>query len=214
MKSSSLSSRNIPLGKKLSISRKNGDSEIHHDVVIVESDEHVFKVSSDFAIDACNGEVCVVKYRFGGARWEFESIVIDCSDGDLILHHSDNIRFVNRRRFLRVNTDYPAVIARFECSQANQPGMMLAPDFRSARVLEMSGPCVKIETNEDYRSRERVIVGFRIDDSILIQDLGEVRRCERYDDVHMLIVELIGLDEESINKLVKAPNHAALKYGL
>lgn len=214
VKSSSLSSRNIPLGKKLSISRKLQSDEIHYDVVIVESDDHIFRVSSDFAINAHAGETWVVRYRFGGARWEFESVIIDDSERSVIFHHSDNIRFVNRRRFLRVNTDYPAVIARFECSKMNQPGMMLTPDFRTARVLELSGPCVKIETHEAYRSRERVIVGFRIDDSTLIQDLGEVRRCESLGDMHMLVVEMIGLDEKSINRLVKATNHAALKYGL
>jgi hypothetical protein len=113
----------------------------------------------------------------------------------MVLNHSDNIRFINRRRFLRVPVKKPAFIAHFpfaktpevssdtsevvseaEQDSANAPASTWGPpEFVPAVVTELAGPGLRIEAPLEVKVGERVLVVLRLDeekeqDAVLVQE--------------------------------------------
>jgi hypothetical protein len=119
-----------------------------------------------------------LRYSFGASVWEFDSSVVRCNDDILVLNHSDNIRFISRRRFLRVQVNKPAFIAQFPFSKtlssnsnnnskkklaikqssANESNNWGPPEFIPATVTELGGPGLRIETNLEVKVGDRVLV--------------------------------------------------------
>jgi len=67
-------------------------------------------------------------------------LTIACGDAGLVLNHSDNITFVNRRRFLRIEVRKPALVAHFPMVNSDFEGGPTAPEFVRGTVTELSGP--------------------------------------------------------------------------
>jgi hypothetical protein len=99
----------------------------------------------------------------------------------LVLNHSDNIRFVNRRRFLRVPVNKPTFIARFPFARILQPlvdsgkgtqrksadisgNTWGPPEFVPASVTELAGPGLRIEAPLEVKVGDRVLVVLKLSD--------------------------------------------------
>lgn len=108
-----LSSRQIPIGKKLQIKSPKNRFEGGIEATVVSNDEMQLNLKLSRSIKIAPREKQRVRFDFGGSLWEFESSVVS-SDGDIIvLNHSDNVQFINRRRFLRVPVRNLAFISKF-----------------------------------------------------------------------------------------------------
>jgi hypothetical protein len=167
------SSRQIPTGKKLYItSLERGDVTDIESVVIENSDIELI-VKTPRALETVNGESLCVRYYFGASIWEFETSVIGCMDNILILNHNDNIRFVNRRRFLRVPINEPAYIAAFPFartlpdnvnseldsdSSTSSRDTWGPPDFVPADVTELAGPGLRVVAPLEVKVGDRIVV--------------------------------------------------------
>jgi hypothetical protein len=128
------------------------------------------------------GEFWRARYYFGASVWEFDTSVFSCNDDILVLNHSDNVRFVNRRRFLRVPTNKPALIARFPFLKTLQPNSKKEnpevkrnltkassniwgpPEFTPAIVTELGGPGLRIETQLEVKVGDRVVVILKLNE--------------------------------------------------
>jgi hypothetical protein len=174
-----------------------------------------------------------VHYHVGASVWEFDASEVSCNGNILVLNHSEDIRFINRRRFLRVPVNNKAFIARFPFEgtcMANASGDNFEPpEFVPALVTEMAGPGLRIETQLDVKPGDRILVVFRLDEeksqdlglqssgktlaSKIVEDIGKIRHVKAIQGGFSIAVELTGLGDSDINTLIRATNEASLRAG-
>jgi len=171
------SSRQIPVGKKLYLSGSDGTEPANIESTVIKNDDIELAVRLAGSLESNPGEFCCVRYNFGASVWEFDAMVVSCHGGILVLSHTDDVRFINRRRFLRVPVKQPAFIARFPFARALTPGDdeisrqtqahvsagdWGPPEFVRAEVTEMAGPGLRMEAPLEVKVGERVVVILKI----------------------------------------------------
>ena len=205
-----LSSRNIAVGKKIAIQLSRNGEFITTGAVVIKNDNLEFIVQPEEQIDCRGGDVWSVRYCLGGATWQFNVITIAFARGELTLSHTDNIRFVNKRRFLRVSVSKPALIAAFP-SIIHDDEDYQGPRFRPGTITELSGPGLSMITDLDISSGDRVLVIFELEEGKIVEDIGEVRGIRNAAGSSNTIgVELLGLNDAGVNELVRATNSVAI----
>jgi len=170
-KSRRLSSRQISIGKKLHITRRKIPDLVDIESTVIKNDNMELTVKLTTPLESKPGELWRARYYFGASVWEFDTSVVSCNGNILALNHSDNIRFINRRRFLRVPVNKPAFITRFPfvrmlgSSLTNVSGNKWGlPEFIPATVTELGGPGLRIEAPLEVKAGERVLVAFSLDE--------------------------------------------------
>jgi hypothetical protein len=177
-----LSSRQIPVGRTVRITRRTNRASDDIEATIVGNDDIELTLKMVVPVRITFGEAWRVHYYFGASVWEFDTSVVSYDGDILVLNHSDNVRFINRRRFLRVPVNMPAFIAPFPFamttarsdsrSDAQKPqptstdvsgGIWGPPEFVSAVVTELAGPGLRVETALEVNVGERVLMVFRLD---------------------------------------------------
>jgi len=236
-----LSSRQIPVGKKLHITRRRIGDSSDIEPTVIKNDDVELTVKLPGPVESSRGELWRARYYFGASVWEFDTSVVSCNGDILVLNHSDSVRFVNRRRFLRVPVNRPAFIARFpfartaaEDSEGRQTalgGGWGPPGFVSAVVTELAGPGLRVEAPLEVKVGERVLVVFRLDEekgpdlisghgpgegaaAKIVEDIGEVRHTEVIQNGLSIAVELTGLSDTDVNELIRATNAASVRAGV
>ncbi len=204
-----LSSRSIPVGKKIALQLSRNGEIITTEAVVIKNDSLEFIVQPEDQINCRGGDVWGVRYCLGGATWQFNVITIAFARGELTLSHTENIRFINKRRFLRVSVSKPAMIAAFPTIINDYD--YRGPIFRPGTITELSGPGLAIMTDLDVSSGDRVLVVFELEEGKIVEDIGEVRgkRAEAGSG-NIIGVELLGLNDAGVNELVRATNSAAI----
>jgi hypothetical protein len=164
------SSREIPVGKKLYLTVSGSDNV---ESSVIKNDDVELAVRLAGAMETEPGEHCCARYNFGASVWEFDAPVVSCHAGILILNHTDDVRFINRRRFLRVPVKQPAFIARFPFARTLPPAdeetsrqskaqasadAWGPPEFVRAEVTEMAGPGLRVQAPLEVKVGERVVV--------------------------------------------------------
>jgi len=173
------SSRHILTGKQLYVTRRKSPNLGDIESTVIKNDNMELTIKLTIAVESKPGELWRARYSFGASLWEFDSSVVRYNDDILVLNHSDNVRFISRRRFLRVKVNKPAFIARFPFSikmssdnnnnrkkgsatkriSVNEPGSIWGPpEFMPATVTELGGPGLRIETNLEVKAGDRVLV--------------------------------------------------------
>jgi len=207
-----LSSRQIPIGKGVLITRRKGRSSERIEATIIRNDDFELALRLPIPIKSEPGGIWRVRYSLGASVWEFDAVTISFDGIELLLSHSNEIRYINRRRFLRVPVKTQAFVARFPFRRTQVGRKLTVPEFVSAELVELAGPGLRIETPLKLETEDRVLVAFKLAKERMVQDLGRVRRVIRATkQTCCAAIELIGLDEEGINELVRATNAAALK---
>jgi len=187
------SSRHILTGKKLYITRRTspdlgdlGDIES----IVIKNDNMELTIQLTTPVESRLGELWRVRYSFGASVWEFDSSVVRCNNDVLVLNHSDNIRFISRRRFLRVQVNKPAFIAHFPFSRsissntnnntqgpARKQSLVNAlsnwgpPEFMPATVTELGGPGLRVEAKLEAKVGDRILVIVNLSEEN-VQDLN------------------------------------------
>ncbi|NIP26129.1 MAG: hypothetical protein GWN67_12610 [Phycisphaerae bacterium] len=179
-----LSSRQIPTGKKIYMLRRMSHAPDTIESTVIENNDAELTVQLAKPVKIIFGEVWCARYYFGASVWEFDTSIISCNGDKLVLNHSDQLRFVNRRRFLRVPVNKPAFIAHFPFARAaassgqkNMKSFRMyrssaeflenrwgPPEFIPAVVTELAGPGLCIETSLKLQVGDRVLVVFRLDE--------------------------------------------------
>jgi hypothetical protein len=194
-----LSSRQIPIGKKIYMMRQTDRASDAVESTVIENNDVELVVKLIKPIKIVFGEVWLVHYYFGASVWEFDTFVASCNGDVLVLNHSDDLRFVNRRRFLRVPVSKPAFIAHFPfirtpCparksmksfrmyrSSASAPDSAWGPpEFVPAVVTELAGPGLCLEAPLELKVGDRVLVVFKLDE----EENQDSSRQDREGDPH------------------------------
>jgi hypothetical protein len=206
-KSKKSTSRQIPVGKKLHMTRRKTRDAGSIESTVEQNDDMGLMVKLAVPVESTLGEFWRVRYYFGASVWEFDTSVVSCGGDIMVLNHSDNIRFINRRRFLRVPVKKPAFIAHFpfattpevssdasevdsEAEQGSANGPVSTwgpPEFVPAVVTELAGPGLRIEAPLEVKVGERVLVVLRLDeekeqDAVLVQE-GEAPTSKIVEDI-------------------------------
>ena len=179
------SSQQIPVGRKLLITRRKARDSVNMECTVARNDEAALTVELTTPSRSKPGDVWRVRYYFGASVWEFDTSVASCKGKTLVLNHSDNVRFINRRRFFRVPVNKPAFIARFPFaitlpadSRSRKKGSKAKksltkasgtswgpPEFVPAVVTELAGPGLRIERIDvplELKVADRVLVVFTL----------------------------------------------------
>ena len=177
-KSTKLSSRSIAVGKKVRITRRKTPQADGIESIVDGNGDNGLSIKLEEPVKITFGESWCIRYHFGSSIWEFDTTVISYDGDVLLLNHSENVRFINRRRFLRVPVARPALIASFpfartlaEAGDSDEPtanghsaeDSVLSwglPQFVPAMVTELAGPGLRIETSLDVKTGQRVLVVF------------------------------------------------------
>jgi hypothetical protein len=179
-----LNSRQIPTGKKIYMVRRTSHAPETIESTVIENNDVELMVQLIKPVTIIFGEVWCARYYFGASVWEFDTSVISCNGDKLVLNHSDELRFVNRRRFLRVPVNKPAFVAHFPFSRtavrAGNKSMKSfriyrnstspsdsswgPPEFIPAVITELAGPGLCIEAPLKLQAGDRVLVVFKLDE--------------------------------------------------
>lgn len=237
--SKKLSSRQISVGKKLNIVRLKARSQGEITGTVIKNNGVELCIRLTEAIRTVPGEVWRVRYYFGASVWEFDTSVINYRDRMLVINHSDSVRFINRRRFLRVSINKPAFIARFPFTKNidgkegeidTEQNIFEPPQFVPAVITELAGPGLRIETTLKLKeNKDRVIVMFRLDgeknqkispdqhaktaSSKIVSDIAEVRHVKAMGDRFSIAVELTKLSDLNVNELIRDTNAESIRAG-
>jgi hypothetical protein len=204
-----LSSRQVPVGRNVLISRIHSKDAYPMTAVVTENNNYELKLTTEEDFPGKPGEVWRVLYQLGSVIWKFDSLIVSCEGKELILSHTENIRFINRRRFVHAPVDMPAYIARFQCGKTVENATKdILPQFIAAKVSEISGPSLKVIAPLKVRTGERILVIFEPSSSRIIQSTAEVRRCENEDSGYVIVAEMVDINESCINELITATNSA------
>ena len=196
-----LNSRQIPAGKKIYMLRRTSRASDTIESTVIENNDAELVVKLTKPVKIIFGEVWCARYYFGASVWEFDTSVVSCNGDILVLNHSDELRFVNRRRFLRVPVKRPAFVAHFPFTRtpvrpdrksmksfrmyrgsASAPGSDWGPpEFVPAVVTELAGPGLCIEASLKLQVGDRVLVVFKLDEE---EDQDSARQKSEGDPRH------------------------------
>lgn len=181
-KARKLSSRQIPVGKKLYITRRKTRTLSAIEATVIKNDDFEITVKLTEHLESSPGELWRARYYFGASVWEFDTAAISC-DGDILaLNQNDNVRFINRRRFLRVPVNRRAFVAPFPFSReivtngndtkddsGSKPNLDAVsdsrwelPEFVPAVITELAGPGLRIDVPLNVKVGDRVLVAFEL----------------------------------------------------
>lgn len=172
------SSRQILTGNKLHITRRKNLDLGDIESTVIKNDNMELTVKLTTPVESQPGEFWLARYYFGVSVWEFDTSVVRCNGDILVLNHSDDMRFISRRRFLRAAVNKPALIARFPFSRTLPPNSNSStkvpvskqgsanassstwglPEFIPATVTELGGPGIRIEAPLEVKAGDRVLV--------------------------------------------------------
>jgi len=240
---SRLSSKQIPIGKKVYITRRTTRSAEDIEARVVDNNEKELTIKLKVRLKVTFSEIWRIHYYAGKTVWEFDTSVTSSDGNTLALSHSESVRFINRRRFLRVPVHNLAFISKFPFARAidengqetdifSDMAQGLAKvssdtwkplEFVHAVVTELAGPGLRIEAPMKVKDGERILVVFKLDTekenmsptttSKIVEDIGEVKHSKATKNGYSIAVELIGLRDTDIRELIQATNSASLRVG-
>ncbi len=237
-----LSSKQIPVGKKVYITRRTTRSSKDIEAKVTENSETGLTIKLKLHLKVSFSEIWRVHYYSGKSVWEFDTSAVSYDGGTLVLNHSDSVRVINRRRFLRVPVHNVAFVAKFPFAKTivengessdvfsdMAQGVAQASsdtwkplEFVHAVVTELAGPGLRIEAPLKVKAGERILVVFKLDEQMdlspnpvskIIEDIGEVKHTKAIKNGFSIAVELIGLRDSDVRELIQATNGASLRAG-
>jgi hypothetical protein len=199
-------SRQIPVGKMLQITRRKTVGMARIEARLIRNEDVGFTLELPDVLKIEPGEVWNLQYYFGPSVWEFDARLLGVDGRQLVFGHSDDVRFISRRRFLRVKVHKDAFIARFPFESGQD---MNLPQFVRGKLVEIAGPGLLIEASLQMKVGERVLAVVQAADDKVIQNIGEVRHIRSEEDGYAIAIELVGVEEANIDELVRLTNAAA-----
>ena len=226
-----LTTRDIPVGQTLHITRRLGQQSDNLQAQVVGNDATQLTLGLQRPLRITFGEAWRVRYFHGASVWEFDTTVASFDGSRLVLKHSNEVRFINRRRFVRVPARNLAFIAPFPFARSlSEAGVDPIENWRPlefvhALVTELAGPGLRVEAPLQVQVGQRVLVLFRLDrhpdgaahaesGARLIEDIAVVRRIEAIQNSYSIALEMVGLRDSDIDELVRATNQAAADQGV
>jgi hypothetical protein len=140
--------------------------------------------------------------------WEFDAVVTEVARPTVRLRLAGTPRGTNYRRYIRAATRKPAYVALFPFLKEAAEGESL--QFTSGTLIEIGGPGLRVIAPVRTDVGERVAVRVIMANQWSIQGIGTVRRSRPVGGGDWeSVVEMTGLTEEELERLVRETNAAA-----
>ncbi len=226
------SSRDIPVGARLELTSEQHPTGIEGRVV--RNDILALGLELSERVECRAGDSWHICSNFGTSVWEFDATTASCRGGRLVLNHCDSVQYANRRRFPRVTMNSPALIAPlpFRKEDATLPqevplgatgpraeGLAAGiPTFAEARVTELAGSGLRIETSLRIEADDMILVIFALAESgqgdlhrprRTLAVAGRVKHCQTLAHGMSIGIQLSGLNDEETEELVLAAREIA-----
>ncbi|MCL5283065.1 MAG: hypothetical protein M1376_24550 [Planctomycetes bacterium] len=213
------SSREIPVGVPLELTGRRGDQAVTLRVEVLRNDAIELTVALRAPLGSKPGDSWLARYYSGLSAWEFRTSTARCDDQRLVLNHSTDIHFVNRRRYPRVSVRWPARVAPLPLIH-NEPvaphpdvssgAVACAPAFVEGVVTEFGGPGLRIEAPLPVQVNDRVLVVFRLGGALgdtgagprTVTGIGHVKHRRQVGSALSIAIELTGLSDAEMETLV------------
>jgi hypothetical protein len=105
------SSRQSPVGAGLELTGRSEREAVTLRAEVLRNDEIELAVALLAPLASKAGDSWLARYYVGMSAWEFRTSTVRCDGRMLVLNHSGEVRFIDRRRFLRVAVRSPALVA-------------------------------------------------------------------------------------------------------
>jgi len=219
----SSSSREIPVGRFIELTGRRDNQAVALRVKVLRNDEIELAVVLRTPLGSRPGDSWLARYYSGMSAWEFRTSTVRCDDQMLVLSHSDDIHFVNRRRFPRVAVHWTALLAPLPFirsgsaageagagpADVSRPAAESAPAFVESIVTEFAGPGLRIEGPLSVQVEDRVLVVFRFAgppggaavSPRTVAGIGRVRHRRKTGQGLSIAVELTGLSDAEAEDL-------------
>jgi hypothetical protein len=155
------SSREIPVGADLELTGRSAGRAVTIRAEVLSSKEMEMAVALPAPLDSNAGDSWLARYGAGMSAWEFRTSTVSCAGQTLVLRHSGEVHFLNRRRFERVAVHAPALLAHLPFLRTDSAGGE-APVFVESTVTELAGPGLRIETTLQVQVDDRILVVYRL----------------------------------------------------
>jgi hypothetical protein len=212
------SSREIPVGAFLELTGRRGEQAVALRVEVIRNDAIELAVALRAPLGSKPGDSWLARYYSGLSAWEFRTSTVRCEDQRLVLNHSQDIHFVNRRRFPRVPVRWPARIAPLPLIPSEpvaphadvlSPAVEYAPAFVEGWVTEFAGPGLRVEAPLAVQVEDRVLVVFRLGGALgdtgagprTVTGIGHVRHRRQTGPALSIAIELTGLSDAEMGSL-------------
>jgi len=180
---STLSTRQIPVGRKLYVTAAGTWGAKSIEGSVVGNSDSELKVKLAEAVDAMAGDQWSVRCPSGTSIWEFDTDVLEYRDRVMDLNHTSNIKLASRRRFPRVPVRMPAFIMPFSFAVIPEDSLRLGsparspetdtildekwepPEFAPAIVTELAGPGMRIESRIHASMGDHLLIVLGLDDN-------------------------------------------------
>jgi hypothetical protein len=214
--------RQISAGRVVRLTRRANPVDGGIETSIIENNKNEIRVKLVGNIKINFGDSWRVRYDYGASVWEFDSTVTGYDGNILRLSHSDNVRFISRRRFDSVVVKEQSLVANFPFSGPARPEGVGSPFFVPMTVTAIAGPWLRLETAHRIVSNQRVLVIMKIENAVakpgqngfetqVIEDTGEIKNIEQKGDNFIVSIELTGLSDSDIDHLVSVAKRVAVK---
>jgi hypothetical protein len=203
-------SRSIRPGTRLSLLHRSAREGCS--ATVTQSDSRHLGVKPDMPMRLAPGEECRVRYFDGRTVWEFDTSIgaVGLDEGELLLNHSDQLRFIDRRRFHRVPVQRRALLAQYNFNRETEA--LRSPDFEESLVVEMAGPGLKIRTPMDLRKGDHVLVLVQYRKDRSFQGSARVVRVDGANRmIKSVALEMQGLTPKQIAQMTTVTNAAAIQ---
>lgn len=187
------------------------DADSFEAVVTDSKGSEELTIVPEVPVDCHPGESWVIRLAQAGTVWEFSALLLRMAGEQVVLKPVGEIRWLNRRRFVRVPTRRPAYVASFPFDKPLLEGDV--PEFVPAALIEIGGPGIELIAPMQAETGQRVLVILELSDERLTESVGVVRRAVPDQLGMKMSVELIGLNTSEVSELAKATNLAARVAG-
>ncbi len=189
LKRRNLSTRRIPVGAELEIIARKGYETEEIKAEVLRNNDLELLIKLNEPVEDPKKTFLRGRYYYGASVWEFEIKVENCIEDNVVLKHSDEVKQINRRRFIRVPIERPGYIAAFnfrkdwqvtfgedrlkESYKNMQEKDIERPEFYSAVYTEIAGPGFLLESKIDVKVGQRVLVLFGWEGKPVLEDEEE-----------------------------------------
>jgi len=233
--------RQIPLKKKIYIKRNHRSANGDLQGILIDNTPAGLLILFPSPVEVIFGQNWICRYHAGPFVAEFMTTVAKCSGNKVLLHHSNRVRRINRRKVLRVPIQKPAVVAAFpfkkeahniasghqlrqDARSSELKDDFEIPTFQRAVITELGGPGLRIRTNLNVQLHERILLMFKLQDTVrsntpyarknsseyTFEHIAKVRHIIIDQNGPSIAVELIGLSDSEIDELIRITNEAAI----
>jgi len=206
-----MTTRNIPVGTQITVTHIGLQDDFG--VVVRDNSDEGLRVQPVSPLEYSSDPVWTLRYYDGAKVWEFTSSIAHQDDAGLVMKHTDDVKPINFRRFVRVPVECSAEVCPFAfhpSSETRNP-----PKFVQADVVEIGGPGIMFKTTLSFRVGERILVMLDLGQKGVIQAVGKIRRVHDPDPItnwNRYGAELVGLKPSQVAELMHATNSAAIRH--